>query len=566
MAGKIKKLKNEWPETRQDLRWIVQQSKGVWLYVLGFLVISLLSMLFSLASPYVSRFVVDAAIDPNEGFRIEYVFLMLGTTLVSIILMVVSSVFSSYVGEKFCFSVRAKLYDRVQRGRWYELTKYHSGDMLSRLTGDVDAVANNILSIVPNVIVAAVQLTVILVIVLREDPTLAVIGLIAGPLGALLALLYRRPFKKYQAELRQSQSEYYTFFQESLSNLGVIKAFELEERNNERFAEIRKRRQLTVMKSARLSALMSSTTRMVYSVAYVAAFSWCAYRLYNDPAHFSYGIMTMFLSYVSLLQASIGKLGGVIPNIYSTIVCARRVREITEKPAEVFETVEGIPEEVGLHVKNVSFTYEDNLVLNDISFDVAPRTKVGIVGSSGAGKTTLIRMLLALVLPDCGELCYTEENGAVEIPSAATRRFVSYVPQGNTLMTGTVRENLLVGDPEASDEQLWQALELADAADFIRKDPRGLSLPIRERSGGMSAGQAQRICIARAILRKRPFLILDEATSALDEATERRIFERLSQDKTKTCFIITHRSSMLRYCDSVLEVADDGTVSYRKLS
>lgn len=564
MAGKIKKFKSEWPETRRDIRWIVKQSKGVWPYVLGFLAISLLSMLFSLASPVASKYVVDAAIDPNTGFRFSYALIMLGTTLVSIILTVISSIFSSYVGEKFCFSVRARLYDRVQRGKWLQISKYHSGDMLSRLTGDVEMVASNILSIVPNVIVAALQLAIILVIVLRTDPTLALIGLIAGPLGALLALLYRKPFSKYQRDLRESQSEYYTFFQESLSNLGVIKAFELEDRNNQRFAEIRKRRQITVMKSARLGALMSLTTRMVYSMAYVLAFSWCAYQLHNSPETYTYGTMTLFLSLVSQIQGSIGKLGGVIPNIYSTIVCARRVREITEQPSEDFEKIDSVPAQVGLHVKDVSFTYEDSLVLNNISFDVAPRTKVGIVGSSGAGKTTIIRMLLALVSPDCGELYYTED-GKQESPSAATRRFISYVPQGNTLMTGTVRENLLVGSPDASDEMLWNALELANAADFIRRDPRGLDLPIRERSGGLSAGQAQRICIARAILRERPVLILDEATSALDEATERRIFERLSQDVDKTCFIITHRSSMLRYCDSVLEVADDGTVCYRKL-
>lgn len=565
MAGKFKRLKDEWPETKQDLRWIKKQSRGVWPYVLGFLAISLLSMLFSLASPVASKYVVDAAIDPKTGFRFSYALIMLGTTLVSIILSVISTIFSSYVGEKFCFSVRAKLYDRVQRARWFQISKYHSGDMLSRLTGDVDTVANNLLSIVPNVIVAALQLTIILIIVLKNDPTLAVIGLIAGPLGAGLALLFRGPFKKYQHDLRESQSEYYTFFQESLSNLGVIKAFELEEHNNERFAQIRKKRQITVMKSARLSALMSSTTRMVYSMAYVLAFSWCAYQLHRSPETYTYGTMTLFLSLVSQIQTSIGRLGGVIPNIYSTIVCARRVREITEQPAEDFEKVEDMPEQVGLHVKDVSFTYEQSTVLKNISFDVAPKSKVGIVGSSGAGKTTLIRMLLGLIAPDSGDLCYTEEDGKQEIPSAATRRFLSYMPQGNTLMTGTVRENLLVGNPDATDQMLWDALALADAADFVRKDPRGLLLPIKEHSGGLSAGQAQRICIARALLRQRPVLILDEATSALDEATERRIFECLSEDKEKTCFIITHRSSMLKYCDSVLEVADDGTVSYREL-
>lgn len=562
MAGrKLKRLKNEWPETKQDLRWIAKQSKGVTPYVLGFLGISLLSMLFSLAGSVASKYVVDAAIDTSSGFRMEYALLMLGTSLLSIILMVVSGIFSSYVGEKFCFSVRAKLYDRVQRGKWLHITKYHSGDMLSRLTGDVEAVAGNVLNIVPNVIVTAIQLAIILVIVLSTDPTLALIGLIAGPIGAGLALLFRGPFSRYQKELRESQSEYYTFFQESLSNLGVIKSFELEDHNNERFAEIRKKRQKTVMKSARLSALMSSTTRIVYSLAYVLAFCWCAYQL--QEGRYTYGTMSLFLTLVSQIQGSISRLSGVLPKIYSTIVCARRVREITEQPPEDYKAIEKMPQSVGLHVENVSFTYEESTVLKGISFDVAPRTKVGIVGSSGAGKTTLIRMLLALVSPDCGEMVYRDENGVPEKITAASRRFISYVPQGNTLMTGTVRENLLVGKPEATDEELWHALELADAADFVRKDARGLELPIKERSGGLSAGQAQRIGIARALLRERPVMILDEATSALDEATERRIFERLEADKSKTCFIITHRSSMLRYCDAVLEVSDDGTVQYR---
>ena len=560
--SKIKRFKSEWPETKQDLRWIAKQNRGITKYVIGFLCISLVSMLFGLASSVASKYVVDAAIDVSTGFKIEYVLLMLGTTVFAIILSVFTNIFSSYVNEKYCFSVRAKLFDRVQRGKWLEITKYHSGDMLSRLTGDVEAVAVNVLTIVPNVIVTALQLAIILIIVLSTDPVLALIGLIAGPLGAALALVFRKPFSKYQHDLRESQSEYYTFFQESLSNLGVIKSFELENRNSERFAEIRQRRQKIVMKSARLSSFMSATTRMIYSLAYVAAFSWCALQLQRGK--YSYGTMTLFLSLVSQIQAAIGRLGGVIPKIYSTIVCARRVREITEKPSEKYVLQGHMPESVGLHMKDVSFTYEDATVLNNVSLDVAPNSKVGIVGSSGAGKTTLIRMLLALVSPDCGELQYLDENGTPEDISPDSRRFISYVPQGNTLMTGTVRENLLVGDPDATDAQLWAALTLADAADFVRKDPRGLELPIKERSNGLSAGQAQRIGIARALLRSRPVLILDEATSALDEATERRIFERLSAESEKTCFIITHRSSMLRYCDYVLEVSDDGTICYRK--
>ena len=199
-------------------------------------------------------------------------------------------------------------------------------------------------------------------------------------------------------------------------------------------------------------------------------------------------------------------------------------------------------------------------VLRQVSFEIPAGSRVGIIGSSGAGKTTLIRLMLALIEPDSGRLEYLLPGGSREAVVPASRRLLSYVPQGNTLMTGTVRGNLLAGDPFAGDDEMWHALELADAAEFVRRDPDGLDMKIGENSGGISAGQAQRICIARALMRDKPVLIFDEATSALDEKTERRIFERLIAKSDKTCFIITHRSSMLKYCDTVMEVGDDGYV------
>lgn len=560
----FRKIRKKWNRDKEDLRWLIRQGKGIKRYVLGFLAISFVSMAFALASPVASKYVVDSVTGPHPEFRMEYVALMLGTSIFSILLGSLSTIFSSYVNEKFSFSVRAKMFDRTQRGFWDKITAYHSGDMMARLNGDVEVIANNLIGILPSLIVTSLQLVIILIIVLRTDPVLALIGLIAGPFGLFVSYVFKKPFQKYQLLLRESQSEYYTFFQENLSNIGVVKAFQTEDRNNLRFKEICDRRLKMVLKSARIRAAMSAATKLTYGVAYVLAFAWCAHQLQTNPVY-TYGTMTLFLSLVSQLQSAVNSLGGIIPQVFTTVVCARRVREITEQGEESGDPTGAVPERVGVRLEHVSFTYDNETVLKDISFEIPPLSHVGIIGSSGAGKTTLIRMLLALILPDSGTVQYLPEGDPAELASPRTRRLLTYVPQGNTLMTGTVRSNLLTGDADADEDKMWNALELAGAAEFVRSDPKGLDMPITERSGGISAGQAQRIGIARALMRDKPIIIFDEATSALDEATERRIFERLIATSKKTCFIITHRSTMLRYCDMVLEVNDDGHIVCRNL-
>lgn len=518
-------------------------------------------MLISLASAVASRYVVDAA----TGFKSEkffnYILIMLVTTVVSIIISSFSTMFSSFVNEKFAFGIRAKMYDRVQRSSWQKLTKYHSADLLSRLSGDIDTISSSLISIVPNVVVTFVQVVLIVVILFRYDPILVLIGLIIGPVGLLATVLFRRKYASYQAKLKQSNSEYYAFMQETLSNSAVVKSFQLEDKNNQRFERIRDKRMKLIVRSARLNSIMSSLMRLVYSVGYVITFSWCAYNLTNNTEGiYTYGTMTLFLVLVGQLQNSIKTFGGIVPQCYSLVVSAKRIREITELESEEYESIGTVPKTVGLRAQGVNFTYDgDEIpVLNNLTFDIAPNSRVGIVGTSGAGKTTFIRLLLSLVKPDSGKLQYVDENGNAEDVSGASRRFISYVPQGNTLMSGSVRENLLSGRNDATEEEMWQALEIACASEFVRKASKGLDTVLSEDAGGLSEGQAQRVAIARALLRNKPVLILDEATSALDESTESKIFERISSMNDRTCFIITHRSSMLKYCNTILKIDDCG--------
>lgn len=555
-----------WKENKEIIKWLFSIGKNYKKYIFGFLVINFLSMVLSLGSSIAGRYVVDATTNYKSELFIRSIIIMLTTTIVSIIFSSLSSMFMSYVNEKMAFGVRAKMFDNIQKSNWYKLSKFHSGDMLARLSGDIDNISSTIITLLPNIIVTGIQLILVLVILFINDPVLACVGLIVGPIGMVASLVFRKKYSEYQKKLKESQSEYYSFFQESLSKIGVIKTFQLEEHNNEKFSDIRSRRMRLVMKSSVLGSAMSSAMRLIYSIGYIVTFSWCAYRLTtatvdaNGVATFTFGTMTLFLTLVSQVQTSIRSLGHVLPKFYSLKVSSQRIREISEIENEDYETIDTIPQSISLKATDVQFSYEtdEGQVLSDITFEIPAHSYVGIVGTSGTGKTTFIRLLLSLIKPDNGKLEYIDENNNNEIVSVASRRFISYVPQGNTLLTGTVRDNLLLGNKNATDEQMWEALKFADAERFIKKSQNGLDTKLFEGAGGISEGQAQRIAIARALLRNKPVLILDEATSALDEKTEANIFENLTKKHDKTCFIITHRRSMLSYCDYTLEITDDG--------
>ncbi len=555
-----------WKENKEIGKWLFSIGKNYKKYIIGFLFINFLSMVLSLGSSIAGRYVVDATTHYKTELFAKSILIMFITTIVSIVFSSLSSMFMSYVNEKMAFGVRAKMFDNIQKSDWYKLSKFHSGDMLARLSGDIDNISSTIITLLPNIIVTAIQLILVLVILFINDPVLACIGLIVGPIGMVASLVFRKKYSEYQKKLKESQSEYYSFFQESLSKISVIKTFQLEEHNNEKFTDIRNRRMKLVMKSSVLGSAMGSAMKLIYSIGYIVTFSWCAYRLTtatvdaNGVASFTFGTMTLFLSLVSQVQTSIRSLGHVLPKFYSLKVSSQRIREISEIENENYETIDSMPKSVSLKATNVQFAYEtdDGQILSDFSFEIPANSYVGIVGTSGTGKTTFIRLLLSLIKPDNGKLEYIDENHNSEVVSVASRRFISYVPQGNTLLTGTVKENLLLGDKNATEKQMWEALKFADAERFIKKSPKGLDTELFEGAGGISEGQAQRIAIARALLRNKPVLILDEATSALDEKTEANIFKNLTRDHNKTCFIITHRRSMLSYCDYTLEITDDG--------
>ena len=558
----IKELYGKRDLAYASLFWLFSQAGPYTKQLLVKLGISTFTLAMGFAGTIVSKYIIDATTSGSLNWT--YVTYMILAAVFTILFSAVADIFDSYISEKFEFGMRCDMFNQIQTGVWNELSKYHSGDIVTRLTTDISTISSGLISIIPSAIIMGLRLLISFCILFYFDRWLAIFALFVAPIGAICALLYRKKYSYYYNKLRDTESSYRTFMQESLSNIAVIKTFQLEADNMNYMKNIRSERMSLVMSSSRLSALMSAFISLVYRTAYVVAFCWSAYRI--STGQITYGTMTVFLSLVSQVQGSISSLGSTIPELYRMLISARRITDIVDIKNEDYKDITSVPEQISVEIKDMTFAYDKKKnVLEHLSLTVKPGDIVGIVGHSGAGKTTLIRLLLSLLKPDEGSVEYIDENGNRENAQPASRRFISYVPQGNTLLSGSIAQNLRMGKKNASEEELWEALRMADADTFVMKTEDGLDTRLTEKAGGLSEGQAQRIAIARALIRNKPQLILDEATSALDEDTESRILSRITKSYGKTIFIITHRRSMLRYCNRVIELGDDATATIRDL-
>lgn len=559
--NRLKKLYGTRSVAYTNIHWLVSQAVPYRSQLLIRLTISTISLTMGFISTIVGKYIVDATTSSTLNWR--YIVYMAAASLFSILFSAVSSIFDSYINEKFEFGMRCDMFDKMQRSIWTELSKYHSGDIVTRLTSDISSVTSGLISIIPAIIILAIRLIISFCILLYFDKWIAVFSMIIAPIGAFCTLIYRKKYRYYQTLLRESESAYRSFMQENISNIAVIKAFQMENNNSSFMQQLRNDRMKLVMKSSKLSALMSSVMRIIYSVGYVIAFCWSAYRI--SKGEITYGTMTVFLSLVSQIQGAVSSAGSIIPQIFRMLISAKRIIDITDIPSEQYVRENSCPEHLSVELHNVTFAYKKEKILDNVTLSINYGDIVGVIGPSGAGKTTLIRLLLSLISPNKGTIEYISEDGYKELAQPASRRFISYVPQGNTLLSGSVESNLRIGKEDASEEELWKALRIADAEMFVRKTEQGLQSLLTEKAGGLSEGQAQRIAIARALIRNKPILILDEATSALDEDTESRILSGISSDYGKTCFIITHRKSMLRYCTRVIEIGENATVTLKEL-
>ncbi len=556
--SKIEKLKHYWSR-RDDAveysKWLIQYTKPYIPQLAVLMLFDFLATALSVGMAVIGKELIDRAIGGDLSDFGSIVVIYVFVILISQGLSIISNLVSIVVYEKFGFGIRKDVYRRILDTTWIDIASYHTGDLMTRLTSDVGAVADGISVTIPKIIRLLVELVITFFTLAHYDLRLALFALMVAPIALFASLVLGRKLKYLTVKVQETESKYRSFMQESLANILIEKSFCLEDYSEEKLTALRDERIHWVFKKNRTNMYASAAMGLSFQLGYIVAFVWGAICIANKTI--TYGTMTVFLQLVNRIQAPIVSLAQMVPKLITMMASAGRIIEITKLPKEEFSGKSIYPENIGVKVSDVSFGYTNELVLDEASVEFKPGEFTAIVGKSGIGKTTLVRLIMAFTKNMTGDISFYNEKGETMQASPDARNFIAYVPQGNTLFSGTIKENILMGRKDATDEEVQEALESSAAIDFIKDFPDGVDTVIGEKGVGISEGQAQRIAIARALVRKAPVLILDEATSSLDESTELRVLEGIRKwSPTPTCLLITHRRSVLQYCDKEVQIID----------
>lgn len=552
----MSKIKNLWSDRSnqyQYAKWLVQYAKPYMGRITVMMMFNLLYTVVGLVMVTLTKRIIDEATEGNPIITLIvcYLILTIGLQLVSVF----GTLMNTMLTEKFSFGIRKQIYEKIIHSHWMDVKKYHTGDLMTRLTSDAGNVADGIIGTIPSIIQLIVELLLVFITLFSYSPLLACFALLVAPVAAVSSWWFGRKLKRLQVKVQESEAAYRSFLQESLANLLIVKAFANEEYSTQRLTQLREERFGWVYRRTKMGLISSTAMSMSFQVGYIVAFAYGAIQISRKAI--TYGTMSVFLTLVNRVQAPVMGLAQQIPRVVSILASAGRIMELQELPLEEKEEEPLAVVQAGVDVSGLTFGYTQDNVLENVSLHIAPGEFVAVIGESGIGKTTLIRIIMSFMSNIQGSVTFYNEKGETQKANAATRNFIAYVPQGNTLFSGTVRENIRMGNLNATEQEMNEALKLAAAYDFVQELPKGIDTVIGERGHGLSEGQAQRIAIARAFVKKAPFLILDEATSSLDEATEQEVIRGLQRLTPRpTCLVITHRKSILKYCDREIKIAN----------
>jgi len=568
-----------------QIYWIYNYAKHHWKAMIFYTSLGVIGTLIGIGASMISKNLVDIITGHKSSGLVKTFSLMIGLNLGTTLINQISGYASNRISMNVEAEIKSDIFSKILVTDWESLTNYHTGDLLVRWGNDASNISSAILNFVPNMIVNFFRFFSTLVVIIYYDWTFAVFAFLGLPVNLLLSRkLMRRMINNNQrsAEMGAKMSG---FNQEVFSNIQTIKAFDLIPLYIKNLKNLQKdfiKMKLDFQKMSIWTSLLFSTVGMIVSYA---SYGWGIYRVWSGAI--TYGTMTMFLSLSGTLTGTVHNLKSLVPTIISLATSAGRLMDIVEMPREDYsndELVEKFLEDnkatgISLKMKDVDYAYKTGtLVFEGASMEVNPHEIIALVGPSGEGKTTMLRLVLSLMQTQngtaylTGEHTYSdlfnEENRVLEseeifskynaVPlTPSTRKLFSYVPQGNTMFSGTIAENMRNVKEDATDEEIIEALKAACAWEFVEKLPDGINSAIKERGGGFSEGQAQRLSIARALLRDAPILLLDEATSALDVATERRVLRNIMKDETpRTCIVTTHRPTVLSACTRVYAIRD----------
>jgi ABC-type multidrug transport system fused ATPase/permease subunit len=545
------------PESRytvpQLLRWLWRVLKGNRRQTVMNAAIGVIGVGVSLLMVMVMQHTIDVASGAREGSIYWGVAMMGGLILCEFALNILRVWIKNILGVKAQNVMQQQILDRLLRSEWRGKNAYHTGDVINRMEEDVKTVVGFITETLPKTLSVVMMFVGAFFYLLQMDAWLAVTTVGILPLFIAVSRIYVAQMRKLSRRVRTSDSRIQNLLTEAVQHVTLLKTMEAGKRMVGQLEEQQAELRHHVRQRTKFSIVSNLFVNGGFSLGYLIAFLWGAVRL--SARTITFGQMTAFLQLVYRIQGPARDMIRLAPAFVSVFTAAERLLELEEVPVECQGEDDLLPGRCGIRLHDVCFTYEESEVpvLWHLSFDFKPGTCTAVLGETGAGKTTLVRLILALMQPTGGHVEIYDEDRQTAITPQHRCNMV-YVSQGNTLLSGTIRDNLLLASPHATDEELWQALRMA-CAEFVADLPQQLDTVCSESGGGLSEGQAQRIAIARALLRNRPIMLFDEATSALDPETEQRLLKQLLEGNSqKTIIFITHRTAVLDYCDQTLRI------------
>lgn len=537
-------------------RWFIDNSRGIRLNILVRIMAGLLQTVLALCVVWLSkRLIDDVAMTGTMGEMAIQALLIAAAVVAGVSIRQLNQYLANKAFIKKVAELRLAIFSQLFNRRLFEANDIHSGDVTSRMAKDIDAVSETLAVQLPQVVVMTIQLVGAFLLMRWFDSRLAWALILITPLAIIIGKYISHRLKRITLSIREDESRIMARIQESVELNVVLRALQGERWMQDRVEELQDRQTANYIRRSRFMVFSRFALGCTFGLGYMLAFVWGAYGLRTGAITF--GVMTSFLQLVGQIQQPILSLLGAFPSIIYSTASIDRLKEMEHGEEKQPCDGEDITTRtlLGIRMDNVTFRYAkgDREVMSNFSHDFRPGTKTAILGTTGAGKTTLFRLILNFIQPDSGEVTFYG-NGFSHAADKSMRKNVVFVPQGNTLISGTIRNNLLMAKPDASDEELHTALHTS-CADFVFDLPQGIDTVLSEHGGGLSEGQAQRIAIARGLLRPGAVFLLDEISSALDEDTERELFSRLFAARpSTTILLITHRKKVAALCDERLEI------------
>lgn len=560
----MKKLKNLLDS--ETNKWIIKNAKPQVINIIVISVIYAVMAYLGVAVATLSRGIVDSAVNSDIGGIVYYAVILVSLTVGQLIIRIVSKVVNFNIQAKLEMSIKQSIFNSIIRKKYDKISQIHTGELLNRITSDVLVVVSSIISIVPNMVYFIVKLIGVFVVLFAIDKTFCLVFIIGGALMFGVVLLFKSKMKALHKAVQESDGKTRSFFQEIFSSLLVVKVFNAEKKVSENAMNLQMNNFKIRRKRNYISIVATTGFSFVFSLGYMYALIWGAFAISDHII--TYGVLTSMLALVTQIQGPVRGISSILPSYYSALASAERLMDIENLENEdvvnksLIDTKDLYSKTKEIIFDNITFSYGRENVLENTRLVLNKGDFALLAGISGIGKSTLTKLLLDVISPDKGEIYLKLSDGEKVYIDKNIRSLFSYVPQGNFLLSGTIRDNIAFVSSEPDEQKIIESAKIACAYDFISNLPDGLDTRVGENGKGLSEGQIQRIAIARAVYSDAPIIIFDEATSALDANTEVQLLKNLKKLKNKTCILISHKMAAKEICNKEIIIKDKKIISY----